>query len=49
MCYATEREGQEPRYSKHPSKWLDGGHWEDEAPEAPDLAPVSPDTQAVVV
>jgi hypothetical protein len=30
--YAVERAGQEPRYTKHPATWLNGGCWEDEAP-----------------
>jgi hypothetical protein len=30
--YAGERAGQEPRYTKHPATWLNGGCWEDEAP-----------------
>ena len=30
MRYAAERDGQEPRFTKHPATWLNGGHWEDE-------------------
>jgi hypothetical protein len=30
--YAVERAGQEPRYTKHPATWLNGGCWQDEAP-----------------
>lgn len=28
--YAIERAGQDPRYTKHPSTWLNGGCWADE-------------------
>jgi hypothetical protein len=31
MRYAAEREGQDPRYTKHPATWLNGGCWADEA------------------
>ena len=30
--YAAERAGQEPRFTKHPATWLNGGCWEDEPP-----------------
>jgi hypothetical protein len=30
MRYAAERSGQEQRYTKHPSTWLNGGCWADE-------------------
>lgn len=30
MRYAAEREGQDPRFTKHPATWLNGGCWEDE-------------------
>jgi Helix-turn-helix domain len=30
--YAGERAGQDPRYTKHPATWLNGGCWEDEPP-----------------
>lgn len=30
MRYAAERSGQDPRYTKHPSTWLNGGCWADE-------------------
>jgi hypothetical protein len=33
--YAVERQGQPPRYTKHPATWLNAGCWEDEAPGAP--------------
>jgi hypothetical protein len=33
--YAVERQGQDPKYTKHPATWLNGGCWEDEAPGAP--------------
>jgi hypothetical protein len=33
--YAIEREGQDPRYSKHPSTWLHAGCWQDEPIGAP--------------
>jgi hypothetical protein len=28
--YAIEREGQDPKYTKHPATWLNGGGWLDE-------------------
>ncbi len=28
--YADERRGQDPRFTKYPASWLNGGHWEDE-------------------
>jgi hypothetical protein len=31
MRYAADREGQDPRYTKHPATWLNGGCWADEA------------------
>lgn len=30
--YAAERYGQDPRYTKHPTTWLNGGCWHDDAP-----------------
>lgn len=30
MRYAAERDGQEQRFTKHPSTWLNAGCWEDE-------------------
>jgi hypothetical protein len=30
MRYAAERSGQDPKYTKHPSTWLQGGCWADE-------------------
>ncbi len=30
MRYAAERDGQEARFTKHPSTWLNAGCWEDE-------------------
>jgi len=33
--YAVERQDQDPKYTKHPATWLNGGCWEDEAPGAP--------------
>jgi hypothetical protein len=33
--YAVERKSQNPKYTKHPATWLNGGCWEDEAPGAP--------------
>src|SRR5262249_61365141 len=30
MRYAAERAGQEARFTKHPTTWLNGGCWEDE-------------------
>jgi hypothetical protein len=33
--YAAERQGEPPRYTKHPATWLNGGCWEDEAPGVP--------------
>ena len=33
--YAAERKDQDPKYTKHPATWLNGGCWEDEAPGAP--------------
>jgi hypothetical protein len=29
--YAAERDGQDPRYTKHPATWLNGECWKDEA------------------
>ena len=34
--YASERAGQDPRYTKHPATWLNGGCWADD-PEPPRL------------
>jgi hypothetical protein len=34
-AYAAAREGQEPRYTKHPTTWLNQGCWDDEHPAAP--------------
>jgi hypothetical protein len=31
--YALTREGQEPRYTIAPAKWLEGDHWNDEPPK----------------
>jgi hypothetical protein len=28
--YAAERNGQDPKFTKHPSTWLNGGCWDDE-------------------
>jgi AraC-like DNA-binding protein len=33
--YAVERKDQDPKYTKHPATWLNGGCWEDELPGAP--------------
>ena len=33
--YAVERQGQDPKYTKHPATWLNAGCWEDETPGAP--------------
>jgi hypothetical protein len=33
--YAVKRQGQDPKYTKHPATWLNGGCWQDEAPGAP--------------
>jgi Helix-turn-helix domain len=33
--YAAERQGEPPRYTKHPATWLNGGCWEDELSGAP--------------
>jgi hypothetical protein len=33
--YAAERKDQDPKYTKHPATWLNGGCWEDELPGAP--------------
>jgi hypothetical protein len=33
--YAVERQSQDPKFTKHPATWLNGGCWEDEAPGAP--------------
>jgi hypothetical protein len=33
--YAVERNGENPKYTKHPATWLNGGCWEDETPGAP--------------
>jgi hypothetical protein len=30
--YAAERKDQDPKYTKHPATWLNGGCWEDELP-----------------
>jgi hypothetical protein len=30
--YAVERKDQDPKYTKHPATWLNGGCWEDELP-----------------
>jgi hypothetical protein len=30
--YAAERAGQDPKYTRNPATWLNGGCWEDEAP-----------------
>jgi len=32
--YAVERQGQPPKYTKHPATWLNGGCWEDDPPGA---------------
>jgi hypothetical protein len=32
MRYASERSGQDPKYTKHPSTWLNAGCWADESP-----------------
>jgi hypothetical protein len=29
-CYAAERNGQDPKYTAHPSTWLNAGRWSDE-------------------
>jgi hypothetical protein len=47
MRYAAERSGQDPKYTKHASTWLNGGCWDDEPspigttcgqPESPHIA-----------
>jgi hypothetical protein len=35
LRYGIERSGEEPRYTKHPATWLNGGCWQDEAPGRP--------------
>jgi hypothetical protein len=30
--YAVERQGQDPKYTKHPATWINAGCWEDETP-----------------
>lgn len=30
MRYAAERQGQNPRFTKHPASWLNAGCWDDE-------------------
>ncbi|MBY8974645.1 helix-turn-helix domain-containing protein [Rhodobacteraceae bacterium NNCM2] len=35
MRYAAERDGEDPRFTKHPATWLNKGCWEDEATEQP--------------
>ena len=36
MRYAAERAGQDPKFTKHPTTWLNGGCWMDEpTPQAP--------------
>jgi hypothetical protein len=38
LRYAAEREGQEPRFTKHPATWLNGACWRDEQqPQQPGL------------
>lgn len=32
MRYAAERSGQDPKYTKHPTTWLNNGCWADEGP-----------------
>jgi hypothetical protein len=36
--YAAEREGQDPKFTKHPATWLNGGCWSDEPAPSPGLA-----------
>lgn len=36
--YAAERAGEKPKFTKHPSTWLNGRHWMDESQPAPGLA-----------
>lgn len=36
--YATERNGQDPAYTKHPATWLNGECWKDEPPETVESA-----------
>jgi hypothetical protein len=38
--YAGERAGQDPKFTKHPATWLNGGCWEDEPPNASGGPPV---------
>src|SRR5262249_59956977 len=33
--YAVERNGQDPKYTKHPATWINAGCWEDDAPGVP--------------
>ena len=35
LRYSAERDGQEPRFTKHPSTWLNAGCWEDEPTPQP--------------
>lgn len=39
--YATERQHEDPRFTKHPATWLNAEGWNDEAAPAQQLAPVS--------
>jgi len=40
--YATSVANSEPRFIAHPSTWLNGKRWEDDAEQQVDTAPVSP-------
>jgi hypothetical protein len=33
--YARERASEDPKYTKHPATWLNGGHWADEPTQRP--------------
>ena len=38
--YAGERAGQDPRFTKHATTWLNGGCWSDEPPPTADGPPI---------
>jgi hypothetical protein len=46
--YATERAGQDARYTKHPTTWLNGGCWEDEPPSDGEAPMIDGATGAVI-
>jgi hypothetical protein len=47
--YAAEREGEDPKFTKHPANWLNGGCWADEPTPSRGKGPPTIDEHGNVV